>query len=63
MQVYKVDEVARMFKVSRITVLRWIKNGRLRARKLGKGYRITEQDLDLFLNADTNGFVKGGSRD
>ena len=52
MQVYRVDEVARMLKVSRITVLRWIKDGRLRARKLGKGYRITERDLELFLNAD-----------
>ena len=50
-----VIEVAEMMNVSRGTVIRWIKTGRLRAFKLGGGrlWRIRERDLKRL--------IRGGS--
>jgi excisionase family DNA binding protein len=46
-----VIEIAEMMKVSRGTVIRWIKTGRLRVFKLGGGrlWRIQEKDLKRFI--------------
>lgn len=45
---YTVEEVARQLKLHVKTVLRHIKEGRLRASKIGKSYRISSKDLDGF---------------
>jgi len=47
-----IQEVCKVLKVSRITVYRWIKSGKLSAYKAGKQYRIEKSHLD--------NFVKGG---
>ena len=46
--IYKVREVADMFKVTPFTVYRWIYQGKLKAIKGGKMVRITEKDLLKF---------------
>lgn len=46
--IYKVSEVAKMFRVTPFTVYRWIYQGRLKAIKGGKVVRITERDLFIF---------------
>jgi len=61
MKVYTVQEVARILRVSPLTVLRYIKLGKLKARRIGRGYRITERDLALFLDPDISGLIKEGS--
>jgi len=43
--IYKVGEVASMFRVTPFTVYRWVYQGRLKAIKSGKMVRITEGDL------------------
>lgn len=43
---YTVDEAAALLCVSRYTVLRWIENGTLFARKVGKQYRVRKGDVD-----------------
>ena len=48
---YTVPEVAETLKVSHMTVYRWIKDGKLGAYKLGGEFRITERDLNQFLQA------------
>jgi excisionase family DNA binding protein len=48
---YTVPEVAETLKVSHMTVYRWIKDGKLVAYKLGGEFRITERDLEQFLEA------------
>ena len=49
-KVYTVDEVAELLQVTRTTVYAYIKSGKLKAKKIGKYYRITEENLRAFLD-------------
>lgn len=42
-------EVAEDLRVSSMTVYRLIKSGELRAARIGKSYRIREEDVDAYL--------------
>lgn len=44
-------EVAEQLRVSSMTVYRLIKSGELRAARIGKSYRISEDDVDAYLEA------------
>ncbi|MDP9441083.1 MAG: helix-turn-helix domain-containing protein [Actinomycetota bacterium] len=44
-----VAEVAAMLRVSNMTVYRLINAGSLPAVRVGKSYRLTEQDVDRYL--------------
>ena len=44
-------EVAEQLRVSSMTVYRLIKSGELRAARIGKSYRISEDDVDAYLAA------------
>jgi putative molybdopterin biosynthesis protein len=46
---FTVEEVADRLKVSHMTVYRWIKAGQLGAYKIGGEFRITERDIERFL--------------
>ncbi len=48
---FTVEEVAQRLKVSHMTVYRWIKAGKLAAYKIGGEFRITERDIEHFLEA------------
>jgi excisionase family DNA binding protein len=45
-----VNEVAEALRVSRMTVYRLIKQGDLPALRVGRGYRIREEDVHTYLN-------------
>jgi excisionase family DNA binding protein len=45
---YTVEHAAERLKLHPKTVLRFIKDGRLRATRIGKAYRILGSDLDAF---------------
>lgn len=47
---YTVEQIAKLLKVHWQTVLNYIKRGKLKAVKLGKGYRISKGAI--------NGFIK-----
>ncbi len=49
---YTCEEIAKMFRVSLRTVYNWIYSGRLPAIKIGRDYRITDDDITQF---ETNG--------
>ena len=49
-----VSEVARQLRVSNMTVYRLITAGQLPAARIGKSYRIREEDLDKFLASQFN---------
>ena len=51
MTVFTPEEVAQMLKVSTMTIYRHIKNGSLRASKLGQQYRISDEQLKEYFNA------------
>ena len=48
-RLYKVSEVARMLNVSTVAVRKWIKSGKLKARRIGKLWMIPESELKCFL--------------
>jgi excisionase family DNA binding protein len=52
------DEVATMYRVTRNTVLLWIKGGKLPALRLGSQYRIRRSDLDNFVQVVGCGAVE-----
>jgi excisionase family DNA binding protein len=56
-QFLTVAEVAYTLRVSTMTVYRLIKAGDLRAVRVGKSYRLTEDDVDHYLAA---GFTQAG---
>jgi len=43
------QEVSDLLRVSVYTVRRWIKEGELPAYKVGRGWRVSESDLDRWL--------------
>ena len=46
---YTVHEVAKMLEVSIETVRRYIKSGKLQAFKMGKAYKITQEQVNKAL--------------
>jgi len=48
-RLYKVSEIARMLNVSTVAVRKWIKSGKLKARRIGKLWMIPESELKRFL--------------
>jgi len=46
-----VPQVAERLEVAEATVRLWIKSGKLRAIDIGKGWRVSDTDLDRFLSA------------
>ncbi|MFW5988323.1 MAG: helix-turn-helix domain-containing protein [bacterium] len=50
MKVYTTDEVADMLKISRSSVLKLINDKKLKAKKVARKWRITENHLQDFFN-------------
>ncbi|MEI8143197.1 MAG: helix-turn-helix domain-containing protein [Candidatus Berkelbacteria bacterium] len=45
-----VEETAKILKVTKMTIYRYIKAGKLTAYKVGKDFRINKEEFDKFLN-------------
>lgn len=54
-KVYTLDEVAGILKVTRRTLYTWISAGQLKAVKIGKYWRVSEQALQEFTTKGTKG--------
>lgn len=52
-KVYTLDEVAGILKLAKRTLYAYIKEGKLEAVKLGKYWRVTEENLQKFLATGT----------
>jgi len=50
-----VEQVAQILQVHPFTVLKFIKQGKLKASKLGRVYRIRRTEVDRFLDAQMGG--------
>lgn len=50
---YTLEEVASIIQVTRRTVYTYIKNGSLKAVKIGKYWRVSEANLQDFINNGT----------
>ena len=51
MKYYSPEEVGEQFNVKPATIRKWIREGKLKALKLGGLWRITEEELQRFINA------------
>jgi excisionase family DNA binding protein len=48
-EIYTIPEVAKILRVNQVTVNRLIKRQELNAYKIGKIYRITKEELEIYL--------------
>lgn len=46
---YTLHEIAKLLKVSYMTVFRWVRAGKLEAYKIEKQYRINRESLEKFV--------------
>lgn len=51
MKVYTLEELVDLLKVTKRTLYNYIRTGRLKAVKMGKYWRVTQKQLDAFLQA------------
>lgn len=54
MKIYSVRQTAELLQCTERTVYNYITSGELKAKKLGKSWRITDENINEFLNTDTN---------
>lgn len=47
--VYDVNDLMKILKVSRTTIIRYIKDKKIKAFKVGNGYRITKEALMIYI--------------
>jgi excisionase family DNA binding protein len=48
-KIYTIEEVVEILKVTRRSVYNYLKDGKLNAVKLGRSWRVTEEELDRFI--------------
>lgn len=48
-KVYTIDELVQMLQVTRRTIYNYIKEGKIKAVKIGKYWRVTDKALEEFL--------------
>lgn len=49
--IYSVNDLIDILQISRITILKYIKSGELKAVYIGNQYRIKKEDLDAFIDS------------
>lgn len=54
-ELFTVQEVADKLKIHVQTVRKWIKEGKIKALKLGSDWRVTEQSISEFLKSNEAG--------
>ena len=50
MKVYTIEELVEVLQVTRRTIYNYLKDGKLKAVKMGKYWRVTEKQLEEFLS-------------
>lgn len=54
-KVYTLEEVAKILQLTRRTLYSYIKDGKLKAVKIGKYWRVSEEILQQFIATGTEG--------
>lgn len=53
LKVYTIDEVVDLLHVTKRSIYSYIKDGKLKAVKIGKYWRVTQENLEEFLSKGT----------
>ncbi len=59
---YTVEQISDMLDIHPKTIQRYIREGRLRATKIGKSWRVTGHDLSVFIESDGGEGLGSGNR-
>lgn len=51
MKIYNLDEVCELLKMNKQTIRKYIRNGKLKASKVGTHYMVTDEAIQEFLKA------------
>lgn len=54
---YSVDEIAEMLKIHPKTIQRYIREGKLKASKVGKSWRVSGHDLSIFTEGSNDSYT------
>lgn len=46
---YRIDDICKIFQVSKITVYRWLKAKKISGYKVGRSYLFKKSDIEKFL--------------
>ncbi len=52
LRLYTLTELEPIIGVSHLTLLRWVKDGKLKATKIGRKWRVSEENLRAFVNGE-----------
>jgi len=58
LKLYNLDELSKILEVNKVTLRGYIQQGRVKAVKVGRTYRVTEEDLKDFLLKRGRGLSK-----
>ena len=53
-EVYTLKEIQELLQVTRRTLYNWIKDGKLKAFRIGKEWRVTKTELERVTNTGTD---------
>lgn len=59
-QYYTVEQISELLSIHPKTIQRYIREGKLRASKIGKSWRVTGHDLSVFTESAKNTGIIGG---
>jgi excisionase family DNA binding protein len=51
LKMYTLNEISELLKIGKKTLMRFIESGDLQAYKIGKSWRISEKELEKFINS------------
>lgn len=54
---YSVEQISKMLRIHPKTLQRYIREGKLRANKIGKSWRITGHDLSVFFERENKDYI------
>ena len=53
LELYDLDELTKKLNLHIVTLQRYCRTGRIKAQKVGRSYKVTNESLASFLNGDT----------
>lgn len=59
---YSVEQISEMLQMHPKTIQRYIREGKLKAAKVGKGWRVTGHDLSVFFEGNGDAVEKASTR-
>lgn len=53
MKIYDVEDLVKLLGITRVSVQRYLREGRIRGIKIGRRWQVTEGNLKAFLSGET----------